>query len=340
MKYKYIDLANQIREDIDKNYSDGDKYLSNRELQSKFNVSSITIMKALDKIISDGVLVPNVGIGMFVSKNANTNSKLVNYLMVYDRDIHGDEYSNSVYANFLKASTNRNIAITYAYYADLNKVTLSNTDGVIFLSPINKYYNYINSFVKKDIPMLVFADHSEELKVPTVDSDIEDACEKIVADIASKNRKSIAYVTYPNNKFHTILRKNMIRSLAEGYNIKALEENVISSNYHTFEYENKKSLFKVMDKKDYPDVLVFDTCALSLNVILDYIKDLNIKIGSDLLVYCFDKMNSKYFTDNLVSYAEQPIYKMALSAIDCLDAQRNNKEIEKNKKLPCKLHFS
>jgi len=337
MSYKYKQLADYIKEDIVNNYVENDKYLSNRELQKKFDTSSLTVAKALEIVISEGYLRPVLGIGMFVTIPVNT-VKLVNYLIVYDRDIHAADFSEKAYNAILKSNTNRNLSFAFAYYSDLKNNPKYFIDGIIFLSPTFKHYNLINSFANKDIPTIVFADHSPEIKTPTIDGNIEVACEDILKDIKLKGRKKISLITSKKiNRYHTLLRTNYFKEYAEKYNIELNEKDIFYSNYDAFTYEDKENFMKIMDKKDHPDVIVFDSYYLCYSAILDLITEMSIKIGKDVFIYGFDEVNSNYLLDNKISYIKQPIEEEAKMAVEILEKQRGKLIFEKNAKLPCKF---
>jgi DNA-binding GntR family transcriptional regulator len=66
-KYHYIEqeLSRQI---TNGQFAPGDKFYSENELKAKFNVSSITVIKALNALVNRGLLVRYQGKGSYVSK--------------------------------------------------------------------------------------------------------------------------------------------------------------------------------------------------------------------------------------------------------------------------------
>ena len=69
----YQQLNDQLRVALGDEYCEGDKFLSEREISSKFSVSRATANKALTSLISEGLLEYRRGIGTFV------RGDLINY---------------------------------------------------------------------------------------------------------------------------------------------------------------------------------------------------------------------------------------------------------------------
>lgn len=69
----YRQLNDHLRAALGDKYRQGDKFLSEREISSKFSVSRATANKALNSLVSEGLLEYRRGIGTFV------RSDLINY---------------------------------------------------------------------------------------------------------------------------------------------------------------------------------------------------------------------------------------------------------------------
>lgn len=75
VKYKFIkdELQKQINSGI---FKPGQKFYSESELKNQYNVSSATVIKAIQELVSDGLLVRYQGKGTFISK-AKRNEKVI-----------------------------------------------------------------------------------------------------------------------------------------------------------------------------------------------------------------------------------------------------------------------
>ncbi|MGV3240568.1 GntR family transcriptional regulator, partial [Streptococcus hyovaginalis] len=66
---KYLKIKNSLLERLTNGeFQPGDKFYSESELKKEFNVSSITVIKAITELVNDGYLVRYQGKVIFVSK--------------------------------------------------------------------------------------------------------------------------------------------------------------------------------------------------------------------------------------------------------------------------------
>ncbi len=66
---KYLLIKNELKNEIISGvYTSGDKFYSEKELTHKFNVSSITVIRAIQELTNEGFLVRIQGKGTFISK--------------------------------------------------------------------------------------------------------------------------------------------------------------------------------------------------------------------------------------------------------------------------------
>ncbi len=67
---KYQLIQNDLRQQIvSGKFENGDKFYTESELTKLFNVSSITVIRAVNELVKDGYLVRQQGKGTFVSRS-------------------------------------------------------------------------------------------------------------------------------------------------------------------------------------------------------------------------------------------------------------------------------
>lgn len=67
---KYLKIKNELKKEIKSgNFASGDKFYSEKELINKFNVSSITVIRAIQELVNEGLLVRFQGKGTFISRS-------------------------------------------------------------------------------------------------------------------------------------------------------------------------------------------------------------------------------------------------------------------------------
>lgn len=77
--HKYLEIKEEIKNDIlNKKYEVGEKIPSERELASYYNVTRVTVQKAMNNLEQEGFIERVHGKGMFVLKNSESNIYIFN----------------------------------------------------------------------------------------------------------------------------------------------------------------------------------------------------------------------------------------------------------------------
>lgn len=77
--HKYIEIKDRIKNDIlNQKYRKGESIPSERELATLYDVTRVTVQKAMDNLVKEGFIERIHGKGMFVLKNTATNVYLLN----------------------------------------------------------------------------------------------------------------------------------------------------------------------------------------------------------------------------------------------------------------------
>ena len=67
---KYLQIENELKKEIiSGKFKYGDKFYSEAQLKDKFNVSSITVIRAVKDLVKAGYLVRHQGKGTFISRS-------------------------------------------------------------------------------------------------------------------------------------------------------------------------------------------------------------------------------------------------------------------------------
>jgi len=70
----YQQLANKLRDMIEKNYKPGDMIPTESEIEKMFDVSRMTVRKAVDELVQDGMVEKRQGRGTFVKEQKITHN--------------------------------------------------------------------------------------------------------------------------------------------------------------------------------------------------------------------------------------------------------------------------
>lgn len=138
--FKYSQIKNDILTEIkNKKYMPGDKIHSENELKQTYNVSSTTVVKALNELVSEGYLVRRQGEGTFVRRNVTQRQVL------YSEEMNvNDQIKNTVETTYTRISKPfHNKKISGKFGVSDKKVILITQIGVIN----NKIWKIQNRFL-------------------------------------------------------------------------------------------------------------------------------------------------------------------------------------------------
>ena len=78
-KSKYLEIKDELKNQIlSKKYNIGDKISSERELADFYNVTRVTVQKAMNLLEQEGFIERIHGKGMFVLSNSESNIYILN----------------------------------------------------------------------------------------------------------------------------------------------------------------------------------------------------------------------------------------------------------------------
>ena len=82
---KYLQIENQLRAEIEHgDFEPGERFYSNTDLIERFGASSITVIRALNDLAAEGLLVRHQGRGTFVSRSRRRRPVLISEVEKFD----------------------------------------------------------------------------------------------------------------------------------------------------------------------------------------------------------------------------------------------------------------
>lgn len=179
-KAPYKVITDFLRERIYKEYGPGDKIPSENELAHMFKVSKLTARKAIDKLVSEGLLVRVQGIGTFVSDLAKINKnsiKAVGVLIMNRFDDRGLSIVGGIVKTLEKFYITP-IVVDVAqneekYISHKLKALVNQEISGLIVSPTQTLLDVpiFKKLLSENFP-IVFVDRTiENVDIPTVESD-------------------------------------------------------------------------------------------------------------------------------------------------------------------------
>lgn len=296
---KYMMIKNSIQLKIENgDYSLGKKIPSESELRQQFDVSRHTIRQAISELVNEGYLVKQQGSGTFVSnlyrnRKLGSGKKTIGVITTYLSDyifpsiIRGIEEELSKHDYSLMLSSTRNNVDNER--RSLESMLEQNVDGLI-VEPtksnlMNPNLNYYLSLTEKPTPLIMLNASYEELDLPVVALDDEEAGKVATEHLIELGHKNIGIIT----KSDDLQGKNRLKGYLKAlYNSKLTFSNDYILRYDTEAKPNLPILIRIMlENKELPTAFVCYNDEIAITLIKEMNK-LNKMCPDDISVVSHD----------------------------------------------------
>ncbi|UUX35042.1 GntR family transcriptional regulator [Fundicoccus culcitae] len=335
----YKSIYNDIKEKIVNNiYKVGDKLPSDSELSEHYNVSAITIKKAMDLLKEDSLISRKPRKGTIVISNeiqnhqiqAN-NSKLpvIGFIITNFDDIFGTD----ILRNLLIQSQGRAQIIMKITLGDseleaelLDELVSLGVDGIILLPASSEFISpKLLELVSKNFPLVLIDRQMDKLPTCSVGINNSQAAQLLTEYLFDNGHEKIGIVT-ATPQVSTIQERIDGVIAAHIKNHKTINQNQILSNLESMIPNSKSTKEDDIEKikaflKSSNNITAIFTGEFTIAVlVVQALKELNQEIKKDFSLVCFDHtkynmLNNQEFTFTHIVQDQYEIGKKALDLI-------------------------
>ncbi|MCM8528320.1 MAG: GntR family transcriptional regulator [Lentisphaeraceae bacterium] len=319
----FMQIKNSIYEQIfDADYNLGQKLPTEAVLAKSFNVSRVTVRKALDELKKEGVISSIQGQGTVVTQDQNVSKNTMDTIAVI-AGAH-DNFLGSFLDTFDREASKSDALVVYKSDPNLYDEENSDTFKTLYRRSIRNCVLWPNQgFDDEDLlhrlrllgMNLVFFDHAySSSHADCVTLDNKHAVKSLLEYASSKGHKHFTYLGWKNVPLSsTQERIEAFRKLTEK------QEEVLFNRDSWLEAEIHEYLMKLVDKKSVPKAFFCGNGDLAVSLS----RALSIYPSVKPLILCVDGFPKEQFP-NVICY-RQPLEKMAKKAFNCLKAQNDTK---------------
>lgn len=335
-------LYEQIEEDIRKKISSGhlkigQKISSQNELSAQYNVSLITVKKALSNLIKEGILFSRIGKGTYVArKNRPLNLSKHKTIGLVLRDLKHPFFSLIVHAveeeayergyNVLISNSSGKIEKEESQITHYENIGV---DGLIIAS-LNLTYRptkKIESLHRKKFPYIVVS-YMQDKSIYYVGTDHEKGAFMAVEHLIKMGHKKIGYVNAEEGNLLGELRKKGYKKALNKYGLHA-------DKRFSFRLETGKDRFqsgyelglKFKHLKYKPEALFFYTDIVALGFQQGAIET-GLKIPEDIAMIGFDDIDRAKYASSPLTTIKQKINKIGETAVTSVIDRIEGKEAQ------------
>jgi DNA-binding LacI/PurR family transcriptional regulator len=336
-KPKYVIVEEKIRRAI-KNREFVDKLPGERTLAKEFGFSYMTIRKAIDNLVAEGVLykVPTKGAFVTDRKNSKKKTNIIGYFL--DNNIVAgltSPYYSLIFDALEKQAAKHGYSLIYfSDFDGLNSLKhISRIDGVI-ASCFPRIENVIQD-IQNHVPTVVIDNSSSDKTIPSIIIDNFNAVSDTVDHLHNLGHSRIGFMTGLED---SDVGKNRYAGYKHGLSSNGLKfnEKLVYKGNFSFESGLAGADYFLSMKKP-PTAIMCSNDSMAIAALGKIIQE-GLNVPDDISIIGFDDIAVASQIHPPLTTIAAPIEKIAELAVSILISQIQNREIENmHIALPAKL---
>jgi len=350
-KFLYEKVYERIAKDIQESaLCPGEKLRTEEELAQEYNVSIITIKKAMDRLKQEDFVRRVPGVGTFVTDRAafipsdvrlDKGNRLIGVILEHITSPFG---LSMLYAMDQSAAKNGFRLIIRFSYTDqqtetdeIDFLTALGVEGLIIMPSHAHHYNTrILRMVVEGFPVILIDKKLEGVPVASVYTDNAAAMDKIILEFTKKGHKHIGLISTPPQGISSVMQRQ--KGFAEAMKKYGLEYNdrFCVLNVGLDLTTTRSNMRKNRDNKNTEALMNYlnDNPELTALAVLEYglmadtvyvLKKLGRRIPEDISIICFDE-DYEHASEYFFTHIKQDEAAIGVKAIELMVGFLNEKK--------------
>jgi GntR family transcriptional regulator of arabinose operon len=332
----HFQIRDRIKSFIEQNgCRRGDPIPSLRTLCSRFDVSLVTVKRAMDELVKEKIVYGRPGKGMFVGKELSPEARTlteVGLIFTGTRQLFfSQQYINQIFQGIVLESDNYSADVTiYSIKSggkpSAQEIEESGADGIIMLGTPQP--DYLRELVKENIPVVVADNIFLDIPLEYVACDNMQAAERIVEHLYSNGHRSIGYLSSGSvehrfgNQPDPFVETSDNIERREGVMNAALNSSMTVHAYpipkEDLSMNVKNAIDAWTEQTPRPTAVITDHVGMAVNVIKE-LKSRGIKVPDDVSVAGVAGSGDTVIDDLAVSYSCFDFQEMGRQAVKLLE---------------------
>ncbi|QQE11736.1 substrate-binding domain-containing protein [Planctomycetota bacterium] len=299
-------------------FKPGERINSTQELSRLLEVSVVTVHRALQELVSVGILDRRQGLGTFVVDQNERERQLKQLLrigvVIRSQAMIGDYYHGQLLEGMRQAANNHRVELALLHYES----DMSNPcHAYIHINPMQNEVSYFNSRLKKDAPGIVLAANSDMKNTASVGVDNVDLARQAVEHLFQLGHRKIAYVGGPLILSDNYDRHAGFHETCKKMNLEVADEHVLISQTNILNQSEKTQLSTMFASSNRPTAIFASGFYFALNA-YEVANKLHLNIPEHISVIGVDDPRSAMYLLPPLTTMKQPLIETGHAALSLL----------------------
>ena len=299
-------------------FKPGERINSTQELSRILEVSVVTVHRALQELVTAGILDRRQGLGTFVVDQNERERQLKQILrigvVIRSQAAIGDYYHGQLLEGMRQAANKHRVELALLHYeSDLT----TPCHAFIHINPMQNEVTYFNSRLNKDTPCVVLAANAEVKNAASVGVDNVDLARQAIEHLYQLGHRRIAYVGGPLILSDNYDRHKGYFDTCDALGIKINEEHVLISQTNILNQEEKTQLNTMFASGNRPTALFASGFYFALNA-YEVAARLHLNVPEQLSIIGVDDPRSAMYLLPPLTSMRQPLIETGHAALSLL----------------------
>lgn len=315
----YMVVRDAVREAIDAGiFSPGEQMPSTKELSEQMAVSLVTAHRALQELVTAGVLQRSQGRGTFVhDRYLETRGMMMDVRLglIFNREASiADFYHGQILEGVRQAAQSLGIDLVMLRFGEDVRKECS---GYLFVNPLPGELEAMADTSRRRPPTVVVGAHSEIADIPAIDVDNADMARQGVNHLSALGHSRIAYIGAADQISNSQDRWQGFVDACKERGISLRENNLIKSSSWRLTEPEKMSLIRALSAPNRPTAVFAAGYYFALDL-YTAAATVGLRIPEDLSVVGVDDPPSAPLLMPPLTTLRQPLIQLGHAAVTAL----------------------
>lgn len=323
----YLAVRDAVREAIDAGiFQPGEQMPSTKELSDQLEVSLVTTHRALQELVTSGVLQRSQGKGTFVHERYHERARTLSDVrlgLIFPSDASlADFHHSQILEGVRQAAQQWAVDLVLLRF---DEDVRNECNGYLFINPIpDEIDRFIGEARRK--PMLIVGAASHSADVPALNVDQSELTQQVVDHLKSLKHQNVAYIGGDDSASVSRERWQSFSKQADEAELKCPDANVIKTSGQRLNEYGRQHLRRILSASTKPTAIFAAGYYFALDVLTVAAAE-GLTVPGDLSIITVDDPPSAAYLNPPLTTLRQPLSKLGFNAIKAVVTHVHERDV-------------